>query len=103
MTSQSKPTILDGVHNHSRDIIMAEEKEFKLTPKAEQLLEALREANNWVNRTTLAASISKKSLNKWDVILLEKMDLAGLIEVRKIDHHGPIGYEWQYRSVEETE
>lgn len=97
MTSQSKPTILDDVRNHLRDTIMAEEKEFKLTPKAELLLEALREAGDWINRTALAASIDKKSLNKWDVILLDKMDTAGLIEIRKIDHHGPIGYEWQYR------
>lgn len=103
MTSQSKETILNDVCNHSRETIMAEEKEFKLTPKAEQLLEALHEANDWINRTALATSINKKSLNKWDVILLAKMDTAGLIETRKIDHHGPIGYEWQYRFVEETE
>lgn len=103
MTSQAKESILNDVRNHSRDTIMAEQKEFKLTPKAKQLLGALCAANEWINRATLAASIEKKSLNKWDVILLDKMDTAGLIEIRKIDHHGPIGYEWQYRFVEETE
>ena len=103
MTSQSKPTILDDVRNHSRDTIMADEKEFKLTPKAKQLLEALRKADDWTNRTALATAIEKKSLNKWDVILLDKMDTAGLIEIRKIDHHGPIGYEWQYRFAQDNE
>jgi hypothetical protein len=70
-----------------------------LTPKAEALLEALREAADWINRSELARRTDKSALNKWDLVLLDKMSDAGLIETRQIPRHGPIGYEWQYRAL----
>lgn len=70
-----------------------------LTPQAQQLLDALREAATWVNRTELAKRVGKTALNKWDVILLAKLVDAGLIETMQIPRHGPIGYEWKYRVV----
>lgn len=70
-----------------------------LTPQAQQLLDALREAEDWINRTELAKRVNKTALNKWDVILLAKLVDAGLIETMQIPRHGPIGYEWKYRAV----
>jgi hypothetical protein len=70
-----------------------------LTPQAQQLLDTLREAATWVNRTELAKRVGKTALNKWDVILLAKLVDAGLIETMQIPRHGPIGYEWKYRAV----
>jgi predicted transcriptional regulator len=71
-----------------------------LTPQAVLLLEALREANDWINRSELARRTEKSALNKWDMVLLGKLADAGLIETRQIPRHGPIGYEWQYRAVQ---
>jgi hypothetical protein len=41
--------------------------------------------------------MQKNKLNKWDIVLLEKLVEGGLIETRKTPFHGPIGFEWQYR------
>ncbi len=71
-----------------------------LTPQAQQLLDLVREAEGWVNRTKLARRTGKSSLNKWDLVLLDRLVEAGLIEARQIPRHGPIGYEWQYRAVQ---
>lgn len=74
--------------------------ESSLTPQAALLLEALRETNDWMNRSELARRTEKSALNKWDMVLLGKLADAGLIETRQIPRHGPIGYEWQYRAVQ---
>lgn len=71
-----------------------------LTPQAALLLEALREADDWINRSELARRTNKSALNKWDMVLLDKLAEGGLIETRQIPRHGPIGYEWQYRAVQ---
>ena len=70
-----------------------------LTPQGEQLLDLLREAEEWTNRSGLARLAGKSALNKWDVVLLSRLAEANLIEMRQIPRHGPIGYEWQYRAV----
>ena len=70
-----------------------------LTPQAQQIFDALRQAGDWINRTELAKRVGKTALNKWDVILLAKLVDAGLVETMQIPRHGPIGYEWKYRAV----
>lgn len=70
-----------------------------MTPQTEHLLAVLQRAGKWVNRTELARLAEKSALNKWDLVLLSKLIEARLIESRQIPHHGPIGYEWQYRVV----
>ncbi|GEM_PF-4048517 len=70
-----------------------------LTPQAQQLLDALHQAGDWINRTELARRMEKSALNKWDVILLAKLVDSGLIETMQIPRHGPIGYEWKYRAI----
>jgi hypothetical protein len=74
--------------------------DLNLTPQAELLLEALREANDWINRSELARRTGKSALNKWDIVLLDKLADAGLMETRQIPRRGPISYEWQYRAVQ---
>ena len=78
---------------------MTDSPEYKPTAKAQAILDALHGLDEWINRSALATRLEKKSLNKWDIILLGKLAEAGLIETRQIPHHGPIGYEWQYRAV----
>lgn len=72
----------------------------ELTPKGQLLLNALREVGDWINRSTIASLAGKSALNKWDLVLLTRLDEAGLIETQQIPHHGPIGYEWQYRAIQ---
>ena len=83
---------------------MSETNSTPLTPQALQLCDALRSALRWVNRTELAALMKKSALNKWDLVLLTKLEQQDLIETQKVSRHGPIGYEWQYRTkrVNET-
>lgn len=79
---------------------MADSSDYKPTPKAQEILDALLDTGEWMNRAELASRINKRILNKWDVILLSKLVEAGLIESQQIPHHGPIGYEWKYRAVQ---
>lgn len=72
----------------------------RLTPMAQKLLNMLREHDDWINRSSLAWKMQKTALNKWDVVLLNKLAERDYIETRKIRHHGLIGYEWQYRAVQ---
>jgi hypothetical protein len=68
-----------------------------LTPHARHILQHLTEIGTWANRGELAKRMQKNKLNKWDIVLLEKLVEGGLIETRKTPFHGPIGFEWQYR------
>jgi DNA-binding HxlR family transcriptional regulator len=72
----------------------------ELTPQGQMLLDALRKTDAWVNRSAIAKIAGKSALNKWDLVLLERLVEAGLIETKQIPRHGPIGYEWQYRAVQ---
>jgi hypothetical protein len=74
-----------------------------LTPRAQQLCNALAEAGNWVNRSKLAKLSGKSVLNKWDLVLLNKLTDARFIESRQIPRHGLISYEWQYRALERND
>lgn len=77
---------------------MAEsEQQPSLTPQAQQLLAAIQTVTTWMTRAELATAVDKKALNKWDIVLLEKLTSAGFIESRQVTRPGPIGYEWQYR------
>ncbi len=70
-----------------------------LTKQGEQILALLREAKTWTNRSMLARLAGKSALNRWDVVLLDRLTAAGLIEARRVPRHGPIGFEWQYRAA----
>lgn len=83
----------------SSGLAMADSSDYKLTPKAQAILDVLQEVGEWIGRSELAKRLNKNALNKWDIVLLSKLGDAGLIEMRQIPHHGPIGYEWQYRAI----
>jgi hypothetical protein len=74
-----------------------------LTPRAQQLYDALIQVRGWINRTELAKLTGKSALNKWDLVLLNKLTDTGLIEIKQIPRHGLINYEWQYRALERNE
>lgn len=82
---------------------MQESNQAPLTPQAERLVNALRSTENWINRAELARLSGKSALNKWDMVLLGKLAATKLIETRRVQRHGPIGYEWQYRAVKSEE
>lgn len=67
---------------------------------AEKLLSVLQDHDDWINRSCLAQKMQKSALNKWDVVLLNKLAEWDFIDTRKVRHHGPIGYEWQYRAIQ---
>lgn len=71
----------------------------RITPMAQRLLGVLSEQDDWINRSDLAQLMQKSALNKWDVVLLGKLAEHDFIATRKVSHHGPIGYEWQYRAL----
>jgi hypothetical protein len=83
----------------SSGLAMADSPHYNPTPKAQAILDVLHEAGEWIGRSELAIRLNKNALNKWDIVLLSKLGDAGLIEMRQIPHHGPIGYEWQYRAI----
>jgi hypothetical protein len=80
-------------------LTMTDSSNYKPTPKAQEILDTLLDVGDWIGRSDLANRLNKNVLNKWDIVLLSKMTEAGLIESQQIPHHGPIGYEWQYRAV----
>lgn len=52
----------------------------KLTPHGARLLAIIQGAGDWLDRPALAAAMGKKRLNPWDVLVLDKLAGAGLIE-----------------------
>jgi len=84
-------------HHQSKAVVQSSSK--KLTPMAEKLLDLLQKQDDWINRSDLASLLHKSVLNKWDVVLLSRLAEEDFIEARKVSHHGPIGYEWQYRAI----
>ena len=85
---------------HDVEVFVPTQSPIPLTPQGQQLLDLLHEIGDWVNRTELARRVAKSALNKWDLVLLNKLVDAGMVEARQIPRHGPIGYEWQYRAVQ---
>lgn len=75
----------------------------ELTQQGQLLLDTLRGAGGWINRSAIARLAEKSALNKWDLILLKRLTEAGLIQTKQIPRHGPIGYEWQYRAVQPSQ
>lgn len=71
----------------------------QITAQGEQLLNILLAEQDWLGRRELAQRMNKTSLNKWDIGLLQKLEDEGKLESRKIPHHSPIGFEWEYRAI----
>lgn len=87
------------VYKDNRWMILEEFESNQLTPRAQQLYDALAKVGNWVNRTELAKLTGKSALNKWDLVLINKLVETGVVEIKQIPRHGLINYEWQYRAL----
>ena len=52
---------------------MTEQDSLTLTPQPQHLIDILRAAGRWVNRTELAKLAGESALNKWDIVLQTKL------------------------------
>lgn len=71
-----------------------------LTERAHELLEAIRNAGNWIDRTELAQATNKASLSPHDRILLDTMVNEGLIIVD--EQPAGISKKYVYKAVDTT-
>ncbi|MEP7294517.1 MAG: hypothetical protein ABI835_22200, partial [Chloroflexota bacterium] len=54
-----------------------------LTPHAYALLKVLQEGQSWVTRAELARALGKSRLLDYDLTLIEKLAVKGVIEIRR--------------------
>ena len=71
----------------------------QLTAKASDILEALKQVQHWHNRRSIAHLLGQYRLVPYDVVLLDELITAGLVEKRKADKPRFIPFEWQYRAT----
>lgn len=70
----------------------------ELTPHMKKILDALRSAGDWMNRSELAKALGKNRLTPYDVQILDELATAGTVEAVRRDKPGFIPYEWVYRA-----
>lgn len=67
------------------------------TPQARKIVAVLYDLADWATRESIAKALKKNRLTPHDIGLLERMCANGLVQVRKRDHPGRIGFEYIYR------
>jgi hypothetical protein len=73
-----------------------------ITRRGAQLLAALRSAEGWMTRAELASATGKNWMTPNDMIQLERMAAAGLIEIsQQVPIRGPRA-RWVYRAKGES-
>jgi len=70
----------------------------RLTERGRELLDALKAANDWTNRAALARATGKNRLSPHDIMLLERMETDGFIEIRQRESNAPSGTAFDYRA-----
>lgn len=80
-----------------QDIVEAREKYLAQTVQGQKLIALLYDEADWATRNQLAERLGKNRLNPHDIVLLERLGAAGIVDVRKRDHPGRIGFEFIYR------
>lgn len=70
-----------------------------VTPRGQDILDALRASGEWMTRPQIAAAIQRPDLNKWDIGLLNKLVDDGLVESRKVERTTGIMFAWEYRAI----
>lgn len=70
-----------------------------ITPKAEKIHAALERDGGWCRRSKIAELIGQNQLNPHDLKLLERLENAGKLEVKKRELPGWIDHEYMYRAV----
>ncbi len=72
----------------------------RITPRARQLLEVLRAAaDSWLSRSELARRTGKNQLSQHDIVLLDRLTAAALVESRQVEHAGGIPFAVEYRAA----
>lgn len=73
----------------------------RLTRRQEEILRVIAAAGGWVSRSAIARAGGRKPpLSHNDLIILERLIAAGLIEHRQVDIDIPPGYRHEYRATE---
>jgi len=67
------------------------------TPLAQKIIAFLYDAADWVTRDEIAQGLRKHRLNPHDISLLERLAAQQLVEIKKRDYPGRIGFEYIYR------
>lgn len=77
---------------------MALDKPHAFTGRANELLEALRRAGDWMSRADLARATNKNRLSPHDIGLLQRLVDAGLVDIRQRVSNTPVGKAYDYRA-----
>jgi predicted transcriptional regulator len=67
------------------------------TPQAQKIIAILYDTADWMTRDEIAGRLHKNRLTPHDISLLERLAANNLIEIKKRDRPGRIGYEFIYR------
>ena len=67
------------------------------TLNARKLIAAMYDSADWMTRDELAKALQKNRLNPHDIVLLDRLAVASLIDTRKRDRPRRIGFEFIYR------
>lgn len=67
------------------------------TPQARRIIAALYDRADWTTRDELAKRLGKRRLNPHDIGLLDRLAACGLLEIKKRERPGRIGFEFIYR------
>ena len=68
-----------------------------LPRRAREILDALNAVEGYLDRNQLADATGKRRLSQNDLILLERLESAGLIESEKRAGKSPVGFQYVYR------
>lgn len=68
-----------------------------ITGRGQQLLDAIRAKGDWISRAELGRASGKRRLSPHDLVLLDRMVNAGLLEKRERASNTPIGTAFEYR------
>ena len=67
------------------------------TPQAQKILAILYDIADWTTRSEIAERLKKNRLTPHDISLLDRLTAEGLVEIKKRDYPGRIGFEFIYR------
>lgn len=70
-----------------------------MTPQAEDILEIIKAKGSWIRRSEIASELGKSRLNTWDISILDMLIERELIDAKKREIHGGIGFAWAYKAT----
>jgi hypothetical protein len=72
-------------------------QKLRITGRANLLLNAMKETQNWMSRAQLAHATGKRNLSPHDIMLLDRLIEYGIIEKRERESNTPVGIAFDYR------